>query len=309
MHVILGAGGAIANALTKELIAKGEKVRLVSRRPITTFAEVQWIQADLTQLNEVLTAAKGASVLYLCAGLPYNTKVWAAQWPLIMNHLVEAGITTGARLIFFDNVYMYGRVHGPMTEETPYNPCSKKGEIRARIAEQLISASRAGTVKATIARAADFYGAESLNSFFDSMVIQKYARGQKAMWLGNLNSRHSYTYVPDAGKALYLLGQQPDTINEIYHVPTASALTGREFMELAAQPFHRKPSYSSVNKFMLQLAGLFNPVIRETVEMYYQYRYDYAFDSSKFEQKFGVQPTPYDQGIKTFSSFFNAKTE
>lgn len=47
---------------------------------------------------------------------------------------------------------MYGKVSGPMTEETPFNPCSKKGEIRAKIATALINEWESGCLVAMLAR-------------------------------------------------------------------------------------------------------------------------------------------------------------
>ncbi|UEG54716.1 hypothetical protein LLH06_07040 [Mucilaginibacter daejeonensis] len=176
-----------------------------------------------------------------------------------------------------------------------------KGEVRAKVATQLMDEVKAGNLQATIARGADFYGAESLNSFYDSMVLAKYAKKEKAMWLGKADTLHSFTYVPDAGKAMYLLGQHPEHDKQIWHVPTAAPLTGKQFIELAAKVFETKPRYTSVNKFMLQIMGMFSKVIGGTVEMYYQYDHDYHFNSDKFERAFGVKPTTYEDGVRHLS--------
>jgi nucleoside-diphosphate-sugar epimerase len=298
IHTILGAGGPIANALTAELINTNQQIRLVSRRPITAAnANVQWYKADLTNAAEVMQATKGSTIIYLCAGLVYDKNIWQQQWPVIMQNVINAAKENNARLIFFDNVYMYGLVNGPMLESTPYNPLSVKGEVRAKMVTQLMEEVKAGNVQATIARAADFYGAESMNSFLDSMVLSKYAKGEKAMWLGKPDTLHSFTYVPDAGKAMYLLGQHPEADNQIWHLPTAPALRGKQFVEIAAGIFNTKPRYMAVNKLMLQLMGLFNKLIKDSVEMYYQYDHDYIFDSAKFEKAFNVKPATYQEGI------------
>jgi nucleoside-diphosphate-sugar epimerase len=306
MHTILGAGGPVSNALTKELLQKGETIRLVSRRKIETTGT--WVGADLKDYQQLQAAVGNASVIYMCAGLRYDKKIWATEWPLIMQNLIDITKETGARLIFFDNVYMYGLVPRPMTEETPYNPSSGKGEIRARIAEKLMQEIKAGNIRACIARAADFYGAEGLNSFFDLMVLANYAKKSKAMWLGNPDSKHSFTYVPDAAKAMTVLGQHTESDNQIWHLPTAPALTGREFMQLAASVFNTQPQYRRLNKLMLNFIGLFNKPIGETAEMYYQYQYDYVFSSAKFEKAFGVQPTPYAIGFKHLAQTFYKKS-
>lgn len=304
MYTILGAGGATANAITKELLQHNpsETVRLVSRRPIkTSDINLSWQKADLLNYNDVLHAVKGSKVIYMCAGLVYDKRIWQQQWPIIMQNLINAAKETQARLIFFDNVYMYGLVQGSMLESTPYNPISVKGEVRARIATQLMDEVKAGNIQATIARAADFYGTDSMNSFFDMMVLDKYAKRNRAQWIGDPKVLHNFTYISDAGKAMYLLGQTPESGNQIWHLPTAAPLIGKDFIELAAKIYEVKPSFTTINKLMLQLAGVFKKVVAGTVEMYYQYDHDYIFNSTKFEDAFKVMPTSYNEGIKHMS--------
>ena len=299
MHTILGAGGPVANALSAELAANNETIRLVSRRPIATNdSNTSWRKADLLNYAQILDAAKGSKVIYLCAGLVYDARIWAEQWPVIMQNVIRVTQETGARLIFFDNVYMYGRVSGPMKEDTPYHPSSKKGKIRAAIAEQLMDAVKAGTIQASIARAPDFYGTNSMNSFFDMMILDKYASDSMASWMGDPKVLHNFIYIPDAGKALYLLGQHPESDNQIWHMPTAAPMSGKEFIALAAKIYEVKPRYMTINKLMLQVFGLFKKVVAGTVELYYQYSHDYIFDSSKFEKAFNFTPTSYAEGIK-----------
>ncbi len=299
MHTILGAGGAVANALTRELSNNNQTVRLVSRKPIVNNDKnITWRKADLLNYAEVLEAAKGSAVIYVCAGLVYDKNIWKAQWPVIMQNIINVAKATKARLIFFDNVYMYGLVDGPMTENTPYNPGSEKGKVRAAIANMLMDEVKAGNINASIARAADFYGTENKNSFFDMMVLDNYAKNKSAQWLGNPKKLHSLSYIPDMGKAMYLLGQHPESDNQIWHMPTAPALTGKQLIEITARIYKVKPSYFAINKFFLWAYGLFNKVVMGTVEMYYQYNHDYIFDSSKFEKAFNFKPTSYEDGIR-----------
>ncbi|WP_423147285.1 NAD-dependent epimerase/dehydratase family protein [Rubrolithibacter danxiaensis] len=309
MHTILGAGGPISNALTRELSKTTETVRLISRREIATRGNTTWKKGDLLNFSEISSAVKGSSVIYLCAGLKYDKEIWRQQWPIIIKNVINAAKENNARLIFFDNVYMYGRVKGPMTETTPYNPSSVKGEIRAKIADTLMQEVKAGNLRASIARGADFYGAtDSMNSFFDMMVLDKLSNNQTPQWIGNVNTLHSFTYVPDAAKGMYLLGQNPKSDNQIWHLPTAPAIKGKEFIRLAADIFNKHPKFTKINKLMLQLVGLFNPVVKGTVEMYYQYQYDYNFNSDKFEKAFGINPTSYHEGIHFLSqSFYNKR--
>jgi|SRR6185503_2912121 len=299
MHTILGAGGSVANALTRELLDNNQTIRLVSRKqPAIGGKNLSWKKADLLNYAELQEAVKGSTVIYLTAGLVYDKKVWAAQWPVIMQNVINLAKETGARLIFFDNVYMYGLVNGPMKEDTPYNPCSVKGEIRAKIAGQLMDEAKAGNIKASIARGADFYGTDNNNGFFDVMVLSYLAKKQKSQWLGDTDKLHNFSYIPDMGKGMYLLGQNPDSANQIWHMPTAPVLTGKQFIQLASGIYGAEPKYFAINKLMMRLYGLFDKNVGEMVEMYYQYDHDYIFDSSKFEKAFNIRPTSYEIGIK-----------
>jgi nucleoside-diphosphate-sugar epimerase len=299
MHTILGAGGPVANALTLELENNNHTVRLISRKPISPATiSTTWQKADLLNYDQLSAAAKGSSIIYLCAGLVYDKDVWREQWPILMQNVIKVTKENNARLIFFDNLYMYGLVDGPMTEDTPYIPISEKGKIRAGIANMLMDEIKAGKIQATIARAADFYGTNSMNSFFDMMVLDKFAKKQTAQWMGDINKLHNFSYIPDMGKAMYLLGQHPESDNQVWHLPTAKPMPGKAFIELAAAIYNTKPKYMRINKLMLFVIGLFDKLIMSTVEMYYQHSHDYVFDSSKFEKAFNFKPTSYEVGIK-----------
>jgi nucleoside-diphosphate-sugar epimerase len=301
IHTILGAGGPVANALTKELESNNSTIRLVSRREIKTNNNTTWQKADLLNLEELRLAAKGSNIIYLCAGIVYDAEIWKVQWPIIIKNVIAVAKENNARLIFFDNIYMYGLVDGPITERTPYKPISEKGKVRAGVANAIMDEVNAGMLKASIARAPDFYGTDSQNSFFDMMVLAKYAKKETAQWMGDANTKHCFIFIEDAAKAMYLLGQNPDTDNQIWHLPTTPAITGKQFIQMAAAIYNTKPSYFSLKKWMLWLIGKFMKVVAGTVEMYYQYDHDYEFDSGKFEKRFNFKPTSYEAGIKKMS--------
>src|SRR5450432_4792054 len=157
LHTILGANGAIATELTTVLQSNAQKIRLVSRHP-KPVEGAEIFQADALNRDQVFRAVKGSDIVYLLVGLEYKKKVWETSWPIIMRNTIDACKATGARLIFFDNVYMYGRVEGRMTESTPFHPYSKKGKLRAELDEMLLSEMKTGKLNAIIAKAADFYG-------------------------------------------------------------------------------------------------------------------------------------------------------
>jgi nucleoside-diphosphate-sugar epimerase len=297
MVTILGAGGAIGSELVKHLTA-GEPVRLASRNPKLVPGAAETVAADLSNFDDTLRAVSGSRVAFLLAGLKYDLKVWRELWPRIMHNAIEACKRSNTRLVFFDNVYMYGRVEGVMMEETPFRPSSKKGEIRAQIATTLLSEMKAGNLTALIARSADFYGPSVENGVPNKLVFDKFAKGAKAMWLMNDSVKHSLTFTPDAARALVLLADTEGAWNQTWHVPTASdPPTGKEFIELAAWEFRTQPEHRVLTRPMLWLAGWFDTAIRESYEMLYQSEFDYVFDSTKFMEAFHFQPTPYPEGI------------
>jgi nucleoside-diphosphate-sugar epimerase len=299
LHVILGAGGAIGTPLATELLARGAKLRTVSRSGRGP-AGAETLRADLMQRDEVVRAVVQGSTVYLLAGLPYDRRVWRAQWPVIMDNVIAACAARHARLVFFDNVYMYGRVEGPMTETTPVRPSSEKGKVRAQIAATLLEAAAAGRVEALIARAADFYGPHAEKTSVPSLLIlQRLAAGKPAQVLVTADARHSYTYTLDCARALCPLAETADAYGQVWHLPTAQpALTSREFVEIAARELGVAPRLSVSPRWVMRVGGLFSTLLREAGEMLYQSDHDYVFDSSKFERRFRFTPTPYEEGIR-----------
>jgi nucleoside-diphosphate-sugar epimerase len=308
MITILGAGGAIGNELVKYLAVKNRPFRLVSRNPKRTSGGMENVAADVTDRDQVIQAVAGSSIVYLLVGLKYDLKIWQEMWPRVIANAIEACKRAGARLVFFDNVYMYGKVSGPMTEETPFNPCSRKGEIRAGLATTVIDAWRSGGLTAMIARSADFYGPDARNAVPNLLVFEPFSRQQKASWLVNDSVPHSYTCTRDAAHGLIELAERQTAWNQTWHLPTApNPPLGKEFIAMAASEFGIAPKYRVLTKPMIWLAGLFNPLVAESHEMLYQNEFPYIFDSSKFAAEFGFAGTPYAEGIRTTAAFFKRR--
>ncbi|MFP5229919.1 MAG: NAD-dependent epimerase/dehydratase family protein [Acidobacteriota bacterium] len=305
MITILGAGGVIANHLTPLLAAQNKPFRVVSRtaRPTPGAAEV--VAADITDREQTIRAVAGSSTVLLLVGLKYDHKIWAEQWPRIMANTVEASKRAGARLLFFDNVYMYGRVNGPMTEDTPFNPCSKKGAIRAQIAATLLNEIKAGSLTAMIARAPDFYGPATPTGIANVLVFDAWKKNQKASWLVDDSVPHSLIYTPDAARAVLALAESETAWNQTWHLPTApNPPTGRAFITTAAAAMSRAAKYRVLSPLMIRLFGWFNPVVGELHEMLYQNDAPYLFDSSKYARAFGFAGTAYDEGIRATAASY-----
>jgi len=299
MQVILGSGGAIGNDLAKELKKYTVKIRLVSRNPKKINDNDELVKCDLTDENALDNALKGCKVAYLTVGLPYTVKTWQEQWPVIVKNTIAACKKHKTKLVFFDNIYMYHPDKlNPMTEETEISPTSKKGKVRAEIAQMVLDEIKTGKFEALIARAADFYGPGITNSVFNEVVFKNLKAGKKANWFCSLEHLHNFTFTPDAAKTTALLGNTESAYNQVWHLPTVTPLTGKQWIEKVAKELGVEPKTQVASKFIIQVMGLFNPMMKEFVEMLYQWDRDYNFDSSKFETVFTIKPTPVDEAIK-----------
>ena len=301
MQTILGAGGAIGTPLAKALTQYTSNIRLVSRNPVKVNETDQLFPANLLNPEEVMRAIEGSDIVYSTIGFPYSYSTWKTAWPTFMNAVINACQKEACKLVFFDNVYMYdpGYLDG-MTEETLINPSSKKGKVRALIAQRIMEEVHSGTLTALIARSADFYGPSIIEaSLLTETVFKNLSQNKKANWLVSENYKHSFTYTPDAGKATALLGNTQDAYNQVWHLPTApNPFTGKEWINAIANEMNVPAKYRIAPKWLVRLMGIFLPIMKETVEMLYQYDQNYVFDSTKFEKRFGIAATPYLDGIR-----------
>lgn len=300
MQTILGANGTIGTELAKALKNYTRDIRLVSRNPKKVNDTDTLFSADLTDKDEVFKAVSGSEIVYLTVGFEYKLDVWKKQWPALMKNVINACIENKSKLVFFDNVYMIGGDNVKhITEESPFSPTSKKGEIRLELNKMILDAIKERGLQAIIARAADFYGVIKDKSILIELVHKNLAENKKAQWFFNAKVKHSFTYTPDAGKATALLGNTPEAYNQIWNLPTDSnSLTGEEWIQLFAKEMGKSNKYQLFSGFLVKLTGFFVPFLKEIYEMRYQYDREYFFDSSKFEKYFNFKPTPYQQGVK-----------
>lgn len=298
-QTILGSGGSIGLPLAAELKKYTSNIRLVSRNPFKVNEDDTLMPADLTNPEHVDKAIKGSNIVYVTVGFEYKLKVWQNTWPVFMENVIQSCIKHQAKLVFFDNVYMYSKDAIPfMTENSPVDPPSEKGKVRTAVQRLILDAIEKKGLQALIARSADFYGPQSKNAAFNIMVFNNLAKRKKAQVFGNPGKIHTYTYVLDAAKATALLGNTVDAYNQVWHVPTTKEpLTALDWIKLAAKKLSAEAKIQPVPEWMIRLLGVFMPMMREFPEMLYQYQQDYIFDSSKFEKRFGIKATPPEKGI------------
>jgi nucleoside-diphosphate-sugar epimerase len=300
MQTILGANGTIGTVLARELKYYTDKVRLVSRSPVKINETDELFPADVTIPGMVDRAVAGSDVVYLVVGFEYKLSVWEDKWPKLMKDTIAACKKHNARLVFFDNVYMYDIKSIPhMTEDSPLNPPSKKGLVRKQILQLLMDEVKAGKLMALVARSADFYGTASDKSFITEMVYKNLKNGKNPNWVMNADKKHSFTYIADAAKATALLGNTDDAYNQVWHLPTdKNTLTGREFIALFEKEMKSEKKIFVMPLWLIKVVGLFIPILKELVEMMYQYDRDYFFDSSRFEKRFDFKTTTYQEGVR-----------
>jgi len=300
MQTILGANGTIGSALAKELTTYTDKIRLVGRNPKRINDTDELFPADLSDGQQVERAIEGSEVVYLLVGFDYKLKVWQDKWPRLMRATVDACIKHHAKLVFFDNVYLYDKNAIPhMTEESPVNPSSKKGKVRQQIAEMMMNEIKNGKLEGLIARSADFYGPHNEKSVLQEMAYKNMKKGKSPMWMIDADKIHSFTYTPDAAKAVAIVGNTADAYNQLWHLPTSEEkITARQIIDLFNKEMGMSKKIKLMPMWMLKLLGIFIPILREMPEMMYQNDRDYYFDSSKFNKRFSFTPTSYQDGVK-----------
>ncbi|WHF51492.1 NAD-dependent epimerase/dehydratase family protein [Chryseobacterium gotjawalense] len=300
MQTIIGSGGAIGIPLAKALKKYTDHIRLVSRTPKKVNETDELFPIDVNDLSQIDKAVAGSETVYVVIGFEYKLSVWQNIWPPFMKEVINACKKHHAKLVFFDNVYMYNRSAIPlMTEASPIHAPSKKGAVRQQLHEMIMNEVEKGSLTALIARSADFYGPDNKNSALNMMVVDQLLKGKKAQALGDPDKVHTYTFTPDAAEATALLGNTNDAYNQVWHVPTTKEkLTNRQWIQLVADELKVEAKIQTVPVWLIRILGLFMPVMKELPEMNYQYEQDYIFDSSKFEKRFGITATAPKDGIR-----------
>lgn len=291
LHVVFG-GGQVGQPLARILRERGLRVRM-ARRSSGAPEGVEVMRGDATDRNFCLQAARGASTVYHCMNPPYSACVWADVIPKYIENLIAAAGSAGARLVVLESVYMLGHTGGrAMNEDTPMNPCSRKGEIRAREAERLFEAHRRGQVRATAGRASDFYGPGATVSHLGDQFWRPVIAGGRGRVLVNPDAIHTYHYVPDVAAGLALLGMAgDDAYGRPWMLPCAPAESMHALVARFSRYLGRDIGLMAMPRWVMKALGLVVPVIREINEMMYQWDEPFMIDDRRFRAAFSVEPT------------------
>lgn len=300
LHVVLGKG-AVGTHTARELREQGHHVRIVSRsgaRPGAPADGFEHVAADAGDAARLTALSEGAVALYNCANPAYDR--WAVEWPPIQAALLAAAESTGATLVVTGNLYPYGPVDRPMTEDLPDAATDRKGRIRAGMWAEAKALHDAGRIRAVEARAADFYGPDVVSTgHLAELVVPRMLQGKAVQIVGSADTRHSFTYIPDLARALARLAQEPVSWGRTWHVPTAPALTRREaVVQLSGAAGVAVPRIQSLPWWAVRAIGFAQPQMREMHELRYQWQGDYVLDSSDYERTFGQEATPLEEGFE-----------
>jgi nucleoside-diphosphate-sugar epimerase len=295
VQLVIGAG-AIGAATAQLLADRGERVRLITRGGGgPEHPAIERIAADASHPDALSRLAEGVAVIYSCAGPAYPR--WVTDWPPLAAALLRAAETSGAPLITTGNLYGYGAVDGPMTEDLPLRPNTEKGQVRVRIWNEALEAHRAGRIRTAEVRGSDYLGAGAVTPM-TLLVLPKVLAGKRASAPADLDAPHSWTYTGDVAGTLLAVAADAGSWGRAWHVPTGPPRSFREVAtraaELAGVP---APRLFAMPYPMLWLAGLFNPMARAACETQYQFRKPFVLDSTAATEVFGISPTPLDDAL------------
>ncbi len=295
LHVVVGAG-PLGRAVVESLLARGRRVRVVSRSGATGLPPgVESVRGDVGQADGARAALAGAATVYQCAQPPYHR--WPAHFPALQAHVVAGAAAAGAALVVAENLYGYGVPDGPLHEGLPAAATTRKGRVRAAMSDALFEAHRRGDIRATAGRASDFYGPGVRDAALGARVFPAVLRGRTARAPGDPDQPHTYTYIGDFGEALVRLGETEAAFGAAWHVPNAPTVTTRAVLERAFEIAGHPPRIGATGRAMMRAVGLFVPAARETVEMMPAYERPYVVSHARYTALLGDHATPLDVGL------------
>ena len=299
--------GAVGRETAKQLARRGDAVRIVQRsRPPVIVSGCSFQAGDSTDRDATVQACAGVDAVICALGFPYDSAVWRRVWPQAISNLIEGCAASGARLVFADNLYMYGPQVNPLTEEMPLTTAGLKPALRAEITRLWQAAHDAGRVRAVAVRASDFYGPDTPTSVVATFGVARFLAGKPALIPYDPDFPHDLSYVPDFARALVALIDAPDdAYGQAWHVPNARPTrTLREVLTLAANLIGVPPRITVLPPFLAPVLGLFTKAIGETVEMRFQWNRPYIVDASKFAARFWNDPTSLEDGLRETIAFY-----
>ncbi|HSY22027.1 MAG TPA: NAD-dependent epimerase/dehydratase family protein [Polyangiaceae bacterium] len=305
MDVIFGFG-QVGQALARELVARGRKVRVVSRSGRGPVLDgVDHVTGDATNPAFCRAVCTGAKVVYLCLNAPYDR--WAEDFPPLQEAVLAGAEAASSKLVVLENLYMYGPHDGPLTESLPHAATDAKGVTRSKMSEALLAAHRSGRVRVAIGRASDFFGPGALASQLGERAFAPLMAGKTVRMIGDPDALHSYAYVPDMARGLATLGEHVEADGRVWHLPSVETLSTREILHRAGRIAGIEAKVSGISPLLLALLARVNPMVREVRAVRYQLDRPFIVDSNAFEQAFGVRATPLEEALKATVEWYRTR--
>lgn len=300
---LFGAAGAIGHSIAAALAGQGRPYRVVGRDAARLrqafghdpLAEIATWNPD--EPASVQAAAQGIETLVYLVGVPY----WQFELhPALMRKTLDGAIAAGVKnIVLVGTVYPYGRAQAtPVREDHPRAPHTFKGRMRKAQENLLLQAHAEGCINATVLRLPDFYGPGVETSLLQRAALAA-VQGGTADLIGPIDRPHEFVFVPDVGPVVARLAATPAAYGQVWHLAGAGITTQRELAAEMARQTGRPLPLRVVGKTMLRLLGLFNPVMRELVEMNYLLTDPLVLDDAALQRLIGpVRKTPYAEGIR-----------
>ena len=301
-YLIVGAG-AIGSVVAEELAQQGHEVRILSRRgtgPEHTL--IDRIAGDASDGSTVTRNSKGADAIFNCANPLYYR--WATDWPPLAHAILAAAEANGSNLVTLNNLYAYGRPSAPMTPHDPLSAHYEKAQVRATMWHDVKRAHDEGRIRATEVRASDFIGPRSES--YLGMLIPRIMADKSCQVIGDVDAVHSWNYTEDVARTLVTCAQDERSWGRAWHAPANPPCSVRQAIDdIARLVGAANVKIIKVPTMALRALGLFNKNARELPKTLYQFQVPFVIDDSETRSVFGLQPTPWDEALRTTIEFYS----
>jgi nucleoside-diphosphate-sugar epimerase len=307
-RIVIFGYGPTGRATAERLVAEGREVVVAQRSaPAALPKGARFVACDALDSDAVVETARQGDAFVVTIGFAYRGDVWQEVWPKAIGNFVAACEATGARMVFVDNLYMYGPQTAPLVETMPLTTYGRKPAARAAVTRIWTEACAQGRARVAALRAPDFYGPGVGLGYLGDPSIGAMAKGKAAFVIGSPDIPHDYAYVPDIGRAVATLLSAPDSAyGQAWHVPCAPTRTTRQILQIAADTLKTRLRLNALPECLLGPLGLFDPILRERKEMAFTFDRPYHVDSSKFAKAFCSDPTPLEEGVRKTALAFQA---
>jgi nucleoside-diphosphate-sugar epimerase len=303
LHVVLGATGAVGSAVVRELLHRDHRVRAVHKESGRVPDACEQVRADLLSPWDARVACAGATVVYHCA--QPDAANWHREFPAMTRSVLHTAGDAGAKVVFPDRLDAYGRVDGPVSEQTPERPAGAHGRVRAALVGMLLSAHRLGRTRVTIGRASDYYGPGGIASAAGAPLFEPALRGERARWFGSLDQPHSLHYLDDLARGLVTLGEHDKADGAVWHLPASEAVTGWEFLGIVFGQLGLVPQVSVVSQGHVTLRGMSLRRMGDLRETLVRFSVPFVVDTAAFERTFGpLATTSHEEGVAETLAWF-----